>query len=495
MARTVLAGSAVLLGSAASAALFVSGAAPGVVLVPLSLALLVALAVLPFPAADYALALGLLGTLPLLPPSGLPNFPLAAAVVGVALARIVIEQRARPPLRATVAVAGVWALVGIGALISHWPPAAVWLRPAGVLALGFVAALLGLAVWVDPQRRWRWITALVAATLVISISALVIFAAQYVARPDAIVAALVSSQGYLRGDAAATAFDAMNNWAIAGTPLILRALSPLLPSPLSLGAYLGVGIPLAAALMLNTTAPRATRKMAVAALALSTTALVVTYSRSSWVAAAAALAAVAIVALLAWRRARSPGDRPARGLLPGREALATAGAVVVLGGTLGLAGIVTTSNELAWERIVAASEDHSVIERIEGDAVAVARIRSDLLRGMGLGNWTGTADSDPPAAGEHVPYVHNLYLEYAGATGILGGLWVVLLLGTTVVGGAAGAIRARTRESVPAGLALVAIGAFGATQGMFDDVFLNPQICWLVAWSFGGGVAMLRTGR
>lgn len=493
--RTLTALAVISAGVLVAVVIASSGASPGTVLVPVSLAVVMALAILPFPAADYAFALGLLGTFPLFPPSGLPNLPLAAAVIGVALMRVIGSERSLPPMRLAVAVTGVWALVVVGALISHWPPVGVWLRPAGVLAVGLAAALLGLVVWRDAARRWRWIVALVAATLVVSISGLVIFGLQYVAPAQGLVDAVVGTLGYLRGDAAAVAFDAVNNWIIAGEPRILRALSPLFPSPLSLGAYLGIGIPLAAALALNHSASRLARMLAFATLGLSGVALIVTYSRSSWVASLVAGVAVAVVALFGRWRSRSPTRSNEEGRsdsAPRRRAVVAFSVTLVVASVVGLAGILTTANERAWERIAAATEDHSVVERIEGGGAAVERIQAGLLRGTGLGNWTGTADAQPREPGQHARYVHNIYLEYASATGVLGGLWVVLVFALTIAGGVTAAVRGSTIGTVMSGLALVAIGTFAAAQGFFDDTFLNPQIAWLVAWSFGGGVAMLR---
>lgn len=490
VATTVL-----LLGAGASAALLVGGATPGLVLVPLSLAFVAAVVLLPFPAADYALAVGMLGTIPLVPPVGLPNVPLAAAVIGVGLARIVGHNRGWPPWRSVAIVAIVWAFVLVGALISHWPPVSVWLRPAAILAIGLAAALLGLLVWLDRERRWRWFVALATTMLVVSLSSLVVFALQYVVPVESIVQGVIFVVGYLRGEAAATAFDAVNNWTIAGEPRIMRALSPVVPAPNGLGAFVGIGMALAAAVALNANASRRARYLAAAAMATGTVALIVTYSRSSWVATSVAVVAVGAVALLARRRGTHLAEAARQARLPSRSAVLRLTAVVLMAGAVGLAGVLTTANTRAWTRIATPSEDNSVQERIEGDAAAIERIQAGLLRGTGLGNWTGRTAADSPALGEHRAYVHNIYLEYSGATGILGGVWVVLLFAVTVVGGASAALRGAGTPSTLAGLALVSIGVFGATQGLFDDTFLNPQIAWLNAWAFGGGVAMLALAR
>src|SRR5579859_4196190 len=69
----------VLAGIAATLTLLAVGASPGLVTVPIGLACVIALLILPFPDADFWLALSLVATLPLLPPSPLPNLPVSAA--------------------------------------------------------------------------------------------------------------------------------------------------------------------------------------------------------------------------------------------------------------------------------------------------------------------------------------------------------------------------------------------------------------------------------
>src|SRR5688572_587609 len=106
-----------LLGVLGSVALGAVGARPGTVLVPFSLGVLGALAVAPFPHADRWLALGMLGTLPILPPVGLPNLPLAAGVLGIALVRVARDGARTIDRRVAIALAGLWGLIIVGAAV------------------------------------------------------------------------------------------------------------------------------------------------------------------------------------------------------------------------------------------------------------------------------------------------------------------------------------------------------------------------------------------
>jgi hypothetical protein len=477
------------LGGAASAFLLLAGASPGAVLVPLSVATLVALVLLPFPAADFCLAFALIATLPVLPPLGLPNLPLAAVVVVVAVARLMLEQRSVPPARVILLLALPWAVLAAGLAMSHWPPLGVWLRPAAILGFGALTSYLGLLVWRDRARRWRWLTGIAVGLIVVSLSAFGVFVLQYILPIDQIVDAVIGMQGYLRGEAAAAKFEARNNWVISGTIDTLRAVSPLFPAPNNVGGYIGIAGPLSAALWVAGPSSRE-RRIGGVAVAVAVATLFVTHSRSSW--AAAFLAGVFIVAAVLVVRRRLRRDPS----WPGFKSLMRHAAVIGLAVAIGVFGVVTTANEQVGIRITDPGDDVSVTERIDGDLEAADQIVSNPFRGSGLGNWTGL-----PAAGATAPdpyrfmYIHNVYLQYGVAAGLLGAIWVVLTVGYLIVGGVAGAAAKRGRGVALLGIALAATGIFAATQFFFDDNLLNPQYAWLLFWAFGGAVGLASAGR
>src|SRR5918992_2185117 len=180
-ARTRTAVASVLVGAVLSVASLILHAPDAAVLVPASVGAAIALAIVPFPAADRLLALGFVATFPLLPPVGLPNLPLSAAVVLIAAARLTFEERRSVSRRVASILAVFWALIAVGSLIADWPPISVMARPAVILALAMVASYVGALVWVDADRRMRWIEGLVLGLVAVTVSAIGVFVLQYVA--------------------------------------------------------------------------------------------------------------------------------------------------------------------------------------------------------------------------------------------------------------------------------------------------------------------------
>lgn len=473
-----------VLGATLSLILLLAGARPGIVLVPLGLSLVLVLLLAPFPIADYALAVALVATFPLVPPSGLPNLPVSAAVVTIGLIRIYLAQRVMPGRRTIALIIAGWAFLAIGVAISHWPPLSIWLRPAAILAVGFLATLLGVLVWRDEARRWRWLVGIALGLIIVAGSAFAIFALQYVAPIDAIVDSVISLQAYLRGEAAAAKFDARNNWVIAGTFDTLRAVSPLFPAPNNVGGFIGVSGPLSAALWIAGPTRRA-RAIGGIAVAIAVATIFVTQSRSTWMAAFAAALFLGI-AIFAMRQRLRHEPR-----WPGVGGLARYGLVVVLAAVVGIVGVVTTANENAGLRVTGLGEDRSISQRIEGDIQAAGELQSNLLRGAGLGNWAALPDVAAQAQDPYrFTYIHNVYLQYAVAAGILGAAWVISLLAYLLVGGIVAARRRWAADSAFLGMALGAVGVFAAVQFMFDDNLLNPQYAWLLLWCVGGAVGL-----
>jgi O-antigen ligase len=366
----------------------------------------------------------------------------------------------------------------VGALLSYWPAVSTWLRPASMLLIGAVASAVGLLAWLDEDRRVRWIDGLTAGLLVISASALVVFALQYFAPIPAILDWMAGLLAFLRGEGAAAKFDSGNNWLIWGEGVTLRAVSPLVPSPNNLGGVIGLLLPFAAVRWL-TAAPGRARAIAAVAVLLSITAVLVTYSRSTWVGiGVAGMGALAIV--LAAHLYREPSWPPVR-----RLAMIVTMAVVALG--IGYVGVVTAGHQEVEDRITRPFEDPSVTTRIDIDQKAVEAVVADPLRGAGLGNWSATIPSHGTRA-----YIHNVYLEYGAATGVFGLAWTLALVLVPIASGLRLA-RQRTAGSARLyGAALATAALFAAVQFLFEDNLLNPQYAWSQCLLLGMGAAAWR---
>jgi hypothetical protein len=478
-ARTKGALAAIALGAIVALAMGVAGL--DVTLVPLAIGLAVALMLVPFPAADRLLALSLIGTMPLIWSDPLPNVPLAAGVLVIALVRIApMERRVIHP-RAWIVLAAVWSPLVVGVALAHWPPASVWLRPTALLALGAAAAVLGVLVWRDPERRQRWLEGITLGALLVAVSGLVVFSLQFFMPVAAVVDRFADVQGALRGTSAAETFRVQNNWLIPGEPVTLRAISPLFPSPNNLGAYLGITTPIAFVLSLSHPR-RGWRLVAVAATALAVSLVVLTFSRSTWLATVVACAL--IVGLIAL------GDRSAR------PSFGVRGNTLKLTLALALVGLVAlyigaaAGSTTMWDRVLNPLGDESVTDRLNTNADALEAIAASPLRGAGLGNWRAAIEHQ-----EDVAYVHNVYLEYSVAVGIFGGLWAVMVVTVPLVAGAALIRGGPRRNERLLGVVILAVFAFAAVHFMFDDNLLNPQYAWLLSFMFGGSVAAAWAGR
>ena len=472
-ARTQGALAAIVLGALVALVLSVVG--DEVTLVPLAIGWAAALVLVPFPTADRFLALSLIGTMPLIWSDPLPNVPLAGGVVAIALLRVApIEARLVHP-RAWVVVGAVWSPLVVGAALAHWPPVSVWLRPSALLALGGAAAVLGVLVWRDPERRQRWFEGITLGLLVTAVSGLVVFSLQFFMPVAAIVDRFADVQGALRGTSAGETFRVQNNWVIPGEPITLRAISPLFPSPNNLGAYLGITTPIAFIQSLSHP-KRGWRLVSVAATALAVSLAVLTFSRSTWLATVVACALMIGLIVMGDRT-----DRLSLGIRGNALKLALALAVVALVALyVGAAAGSTTM----WDRLLNPLGDESVTDRLDTNADALEAIAASPLRGAGLGNWRAAIANQ-----DDVAYIHNVYLEYSAAVGVFGGIWALLVVTVPMVAGAT-LIRCGPRRGEGlVGVVVVAVFAFAAVHFMFDDNLLNPQYAWLLSFMFGGSVA------
>jgi O-antigen ligase len=170
--------------------------------------------------------------------------------------------------------------------------------------------------------------------------------------------------------------------------------------------------------------------------------------------------------------------------------MASGALVILLAFVVGAVGMATTGSQRAVERVTDPGGDPSVTARVDSDLRALDRFIEEPIRGYGLGNWAGVSDeaaaaADPTAS----PYVHNAYLNFGGATGVLGMAWIAAIVVLLVVSGAVIAVRGSPPGTPVLGVAIVMVGVFTGTQFLFDDNLRNPQYAALLAWTLGGGVA------
>ena len=471
--------SLLLVGFGAGLALIaaVAGAPPAWVMLPFSAALLAAAVILPFPEADYYLAFLVGATLPTMPPTGLPNLPLAIPVLVVALVRVAPAYR-QVPRRAVFLLIGLWAILAVGMLVSSWPGVQFWLRPTALVAVAALASAVGLLVAVDRARMLRWLLGFGAFAGAVAVTALAFYATQFVVSIQPLVSFLASAQGYVRGDAAADFFTGINNWVIwspAGG--IVRAVSLFVPAPHGVGAILGLTMPMLAGLVVvDHNVTRRHRWLWLTVLALGTATLALTLSRATWLAALVA-GGVATVALIAFMR-----DRPIL-----RRAAMLAGVAVLLCG-LSAVTVFAAGQAAAGvgDRLTEADADQSVTDRVRNGQQAIAALATNPWRGYGLGGWSV---GEPDRIG--AAYVHNLYLEYARALGVSGLLWVVAIPALLVGGGLFVLRRGGADRFL--GLGLTTVGAFAAVHFLFDDSLLVPQYAWMLLWTVGAAIAVMMT--
>lgn len=480
--RTIGALVAIGLGVVATFALALAG--EGLTLVPFSIGLVVALALVPFPLADRLLAISLIGTMPLIWSGSLPNVPLAAAVLVIGLVRIAPRETRSVRRRTWITLAAIWAPLAIGIALAQWPPVSVWLRPTALLGLGALASILGALVWRDPDRRRRWLEGITLALLITALSGLVVYCLQFFVSYEVIVDGFADLQRLLRGTSAGETFRDQNNWLIPGERVTVRAISPLFPSPNNLGAYLGIATPIAFVQCVSHP-NRRWRWVAMAGTALGVALVVLTFSRSTWL--ATAVAGTAMVGMIAIGD-RTPGSFGVRGtaLKLGLGLAVVALAALLLGAAVGSESVI--------DRVMNPLGDESVTDRLNTNDQALEHILANVVRGVGLGNWRATITNQ-----DDVAYIHNVYLEYAAAAGILGGLWAALVVMVPLVAGATVMMRAANSQERLSGVIIMAVFVFAAIHFLFDDNLLNPQYAWMLFFALGGAIAVAsaqpRAGR
>jgi O-antigen ligase len=226
------------------------------------------------------------------------------------------------------------------------------------------------------------------------------------------------------------------------------------------------------ALYLWLSSRRGAAGLAALALAIASAAgIVFTYSRGSFLAAAAVLVAVAVLR-------RIPLWLPATALA----------IIVVAGVTLLPVEAKTRLSEMTSTGDAAASAtDESISNRFAENVAAIHMFGDFPLTGVGANNYpvryleySQQIGLDPRAeertgVGQEP---HNLYLEVLAETGFLGALAFFVLIGAALTGAWRG------RRALPAGDGLLAEGVFVALVGfLLNSLFLHaayPRYFWIL---------------
>jgi O-antigen ligase len=324
----------------------------------------------------------------------------------------------------------------------------------------------------DPEALLRVARTTMTVTAIVALLGIGQFALQFVVGPLPLVGFWVHFvTPILEGERVAAFYqDFGTNWIlfIGGQP-VMRAIGPF-SGPPDVAQYLGVSLPLAAALTLQR--PRL-RARDVALLGLLGLFLMLSFSRQAWVALLLALLAMFAVG---WPMER----RTAAGRISRRLGFFLAAGGIVLMPVLAV-GSVQSEGPLAAvvERVrsIGDPDDESNRQRFETWALALQVAEERPLLGTGLGNY-GIAMSERPGA-----YSHSTYLDILVETGPLGLLGLLILMAWAASEGrrvACGAARPR--------LQAFGLGAFGSLIALavifgFDDAFYFPragQAFWLL---------------
>lgn len=239
------------------------------------------------------------------------------------------------------------------------------------------------------------------------------------------------------------------------------------PNPYA--GYLGLLAPLAVSLALWAWTVRTNalvRMATLAAAALISAGLVVSWSRGAWLAFAAALA----VTLLAHARKAAP---------LAAVGLALAGLILVVFNLLP-ASIASRLGELReffglvdTTRVTVTDANFSVLERLAHWQAALRMWNDHLWLGVGIGNYAAVYDAyHLPRWYEALGHAHNVYLNFAAETGLLGLLaylffWLAAL---------AHALRAAmSPDRFRAALAAGVLGALvhATVHNLFDNLWVQ----------------------
>ncbi len=239
------------------------------------------------------------------------------------------------------------------------------------------------------------------------------------------------------------------------------------PNPF--GGYLGLTLPLIAALVLFGLRPGWWRRLASAALALLVTAVVLTLSRGAWAGQTVAL----LLVLMA-------GSRAARHAL---LALGAFAAILAIAAwpllpaefTVRFTSVVTSLAEFGTlHEAIVTPENWAVYERLSQWYAGWQMFRDNWLLGVGIGNYNSAYDAYrldqwPVALG----HAHNHYLTIAAEAGLLGLSAYLGFLATVFRVGMHSLRRAQDRLGRAAAIGILGSLTGFATHNMFDVLFVH----------------------
>ena len=239
------------------------------------------------------------------------------------------------------------------------------------------------------------------------------------------------------------------------------------PNPYA--GYLGLLAPLAVSLALwawTSHARAAVRMATLAAAALISAGLVVSWSRGAWLAFVAALA----VTLLAHARKAAPlaaAGLALAGLILAVFNLLPASIASRLGELREFFGLVDVTH------VAVTDANFSVLERLAHWQAALRMWNDHLWLGVGIGNYAALYDAyHLPRWYEALGHAHNVYLNFAAETGLLGLLaYLVFWLAALVQALRAAASPNRLHAAIAAGVLGALVHA--SVHNLFDNLWVQ----------------------
>ena len=346
-----------------------------------------------------------------------------------------------------------FAFLSLATLSALWAqdPVVVFRKAAVLWGIGAAAAYLGFVVasWDTNHRVGKGF--LVAAMLAGSV-AIVQFFAQFVLGPPKVIAAIKTISPWLWGESTSNAAFFFSSFFVeVGNQTFLRAFFPF-PDPHTSGLFLGMtAFPALAFLYVRGWR----RDVTLGAFAFVALAVLLSFSRGSWI---AFLAGLMTFLALAWQKLPS-----------GLRYLALVGCAVVTI-TVFLVPALRTRAASTFN-----FQEGSIAARLALWKETGKVFRMSPLLGVGLGNLA-------PALSPGEPFrtptnAHNLFLEIAAETGLVG---LALFLGAL---GAAWVTFIRKQTLAAKGL-VSGLTVF-IVHSLFETTLYSPQVLFAAAFLIG----------
>jgi len=264
------------------------------------------------------------------------------------------------------------------------------------------------------------------------------------------------------------------------------------PNPF--GGYINLSLPLALSLLICRfadlrSAPLHPRTLALlAACALLSLALVLSWSRGAWLAAAVAVGVVVLawgVALLAGARRDEQLRRAGQRLLLLLLIVAIIGGALVLAGAADLlpASITARLGSIGEQfgvfdvrTVKLTDENYAAVERMAHWQAALSMIQARPLLGYGIGNYPAAYPQyNLPGWEDPLGHAHNYYLNIAAETGLVGLaaylLWLLLAFAVAWLV----AVRATSGLGRAVAIGVLGVLAGQATHNVFDNLWVHSM--------------------